>query len=88
MIDRYSFNPPKADSGHFFGELGASFDSRALPPQNLDTHTLYEYRGARPLPVESGPAAPWFGQTGGAVQYRTQMSTQELIRLGYLEEIK
>lgn len=43
------------------------------------------YTVIQPLPVLSGPAAAWFGQLGGGVQYQTYNTIQWLIDQGYLK---
>ena len=63
--------------GSFLAPAGTPFAQRAIPPSNLDTYTEaypYEYHlyeVMQPFTVEAGPAAPWFGQLGGGLQYYT-----------------
>jgi RHS repeat-associated protein len=56
------------DRGSFFGDVGAPFENRALPPKSLNS-PYKKYRVAKSFEVDSGPIAPWFGEPGGAVQY-------------------
>lgn len=63
------------------------------------THAKWEYgisalgsynafKVIRPLPVQSGIAAPFYGQPGGGVQYFSPLNTQQLINQGYIIRIK
>ena len=62
-IDRYG-----AETGSFLSPAGTPFEERALRPgtNQLD---LNEYTVEKPIPVNEGEAAPWFGEPGGGVQY-------------------
>lgn len=82
-IDRYSGRPPDQDGGKYFSPAGTSFESRALP-YDPASQRLSTFEVVRPFEVQSGTAAPWFDQVGGAVQYLTDKSTQELLRDGYI----
>ncbi|MBM7065966.1 TNT domain-containing protein [Actibacterium sp. 188UL27-1] len=86
MIDRYAGRPPELDGGRYFSPAGASFESRALP-YNPATQQLSQFEVLRPIPVQSGTAAPWFGQTGGATQYMTTMSTSEMLEQGFIRVV-
>ncbi len=83
--------PPGTDVGRF-GDPGGSFFAPAgtepqllsLPPGTIDLpYTTYTV--IRPLPVYSGPAAPWFGQPGGGAQYLSPNSVGWLVEQGYLK---
>lgn len=65
---------------------GTPFAERALPPQHRE-RGYHRYRVMRPLPVRRATAAPWFGQPGGGVRYRTTYSVAELVELGHLAEL-
>ena len=39
----------------------------------------------KPLPVESGTIAPWFGMKGGGIQYFSKTNVETLVKQGYLE---
>ncbi|WP_159731284.1 TNT domain-containing protein [Methylosinus sp. Ce-a6] len=77
-LDRYG-----GEGGNFLSPLGSPYSERALPydPAKMPYH---RYTVAKPLPVTAGRAAPWFGEPGGAVQYMTDMSIEDLIAEGYL----
>ncbi|MBV8096341.1 MAG: glycohydrolase toxin TNT-related protein [Acetobacteraceae bacterium] len=38
----------------------------------------------QPLPVQAGPAAPWFDEPGGVEQYETKESAQQLRQEGVI----
>ena len=86
IIDCYAPRSGVDDTGKFLSPAGASYESRALPyVENADN--LTRYRVARPLPVQSGTAAPWFGAPGGATQFKTGPSVGQLVQDGFLEVI-
>lgn len=70
-LDRFGPN-----TGRFLSPLGADFAERALPPSSLNTFELrypndyHVFRVLKTFQADGGPAAPWFGQSGGAIQYR------------------
>ncbi|HWC79840.1 MAG TPA: TNT domain-containing protein [Pseudonocardiaceae bacterium] len=69
LIDRYG-----SGYGSFLAPAGESYASRSIPPQSLDGSPAadcdyHSYRVLRPFAVDAGPAAPWFAQPGGGVQY-------------------
>lgn len=69
-IDRFG-NP----TGAFLSPVGTPYANRAIPPLNLNTPAnspLANYRSycvIKPFSVDAGPAAAWFAQPGGGVQY-------------------
>lgn len=79
MLDRFG-NP----DGSYFSPVGTPYDMRALP---YACHGLpyTAYRVDRPLVVQSGTAAPWFGEPGGAIQYQTSQTAAHL--KGYLDPL-
>ncbi|WP_141579497.1 TNT domain-containing protein [Actinomadura sp. WMMA1423] len=72
FIDRFG-----AETGRFLSPAGASFGSRALPPDSLNTRAddpehlcnYHVYRVVRPFSVDGGPAEPAFQQPGRGLQY-------------------
>ncbi|GGP70283.1 TNT domain-containing protein [Saccharothrix coeruleofusca] len=80
-VDR--FGTPE---GRVLSEAGTPFAARALPPALL-TAGYRRYRVVRELPVWFTLSAPWFGQDGGGVRYRTTHPVVELVALGHLEEL-
>ena len=81
-IDRYG-----APTGRYLAPAGTSFEARAVPydKAKMDYH---RYRVMKPLPVHTGPIAPWFDQRGGGVQYMTARPVGELIAEGYLRKVR
>ena len=79
-IDRYG-----TDQGSYFSPEGTPFDQRSLPPKSSDG-TYKRYIVTKPLPAQSGSTAPWFGQSGGGMQFKTQMTVEDLVRGGYIKE--
>ena len=83
QIDRYG-----EPSGRFLAPEGTPFGNRSIPPTHR-AESLYVYEIVRPLPVQSGPAAPWFGFPGGGTQYYTGGRTiNDLIRDGFIKCVK
>lgn len=72
LIDRFG-----GPTGDFVSPFGASYVSRALPPDNLNTFSgdpahpcnYHVYRVIRSFDVDAGPAARAFQQYGGGLQY-------------------
>ena len=74
------------DSGTFISPAGSSFEGRALQQNTLNKpYSVYEV--LKPLPVDSGPAIPWFGQPGRGTQYETSEAIEALIENGFLRKI-
>ncbi|MFF5262366.1 TNT domain-containing protein [Actinomadura viridis] len=71
-IDRFG-----AETGRFLSPGGASFPSRALPPDSLNTRAddpahlcnYHLYRVKQRFDVDGGPAEPAFQQRGRGLQY-------------------
>jgi hypothetical protein len=81
-IDRYGGNP----DGKFFSDPGTPFSNRAMPGSTPPSqYAVYEV--LKPLNVQSGKIAPWFGQPGGGTQYLTEKEVTYLIEKGYLRKI-
>jgi len=87
LIDRYSVFSGMADDGRFFGKVGDSFDKRSLPydPARVK-YTRYEV--LKPFEVKEGPIAPAFGHDGGGTQYHSPVPVSQLIKQGYIKEVK
>ena len=79
LIDRFG-----NEYGSYFSPKGASFASRALP--YVCSQTQYTvYRVIRPLHVATCNAAAWFGEPGGATQYKTDEPALKLRESGAIE---
>ncbi|WP_154663754.1 TNT domain-containing protein, partial [Saccharomonospora iraqiensis] len=81
LIDRFG-----TAHGRVFAPDGTPFAHRSLPPAHRDAG-YRRYRVLRDLPVWRAVSAPWFGQPGGGVRYRTVYSAAELVTLGRLADI-
>jgi hypothetical protein len=73
MLDRFGGN-----NGNFLSPVGAPFAARSIP-YVCKGYRYTEYRVAQPLQVKIGPAAPWFGEPGYAVQVQTDKTVQDLL---------
>jgi hypothetical protein len=62
------------------------FAQRSLPPEYRE-RGYRRFRVMRPLPVWQAVSAPWFGQPGGGVRYRTTYPLADLVALGHLVEL-
>ncbi len=81
MIDRYGY-----PTGTFASPAGTPAQMRSLAP-GVAERPLNTYRVVKPLNVQSGRVAPWFGQPGGGTQYELPESVESLIRSGHLERV-
>ncbi len=73
--------------GAFVAPKGTPFPMRALPPDS--SSSPYEaYRLLKPIKVQSGPAAPAFGQIGMGMQPELPASVSDLLESQHLEVIK
>ncbi len=80
-IDR--FGP---ETGQYTSPAGTPLPQRALPPGS-ESRPLHTYEVLKPIEVEGGKIAPWFGQPGGGTQYLMPASIRDLIKAGYLREV-
>ena len=56
------------------------------PGTNLKPYKVFEV--LKPIEVLEGKAAPWFDEIGGGTQFKLDKSVHELIKEGYLKQIK
>jgi hypothetical protein len=78
LLDRFG-----SESGTFFGSRGESFTSRAMP--YVCERVEYRlYVVERPIDVKECSTAQWFGERGGAVEFKTQRSAKDLVEEGSL----
>ena len=80
-IDRHGF-----EGGRFVSPQGTPYPMRALP-YGAETKPFSMYEVVRPITVDAGTAAPWFGQLGGGTQYELSQSVRQLIESGHLRRI-
>lgn len=81
IVDRYG-----GSSGTFLAPEATPFAMRSLPASSA-TKPLNVYKVLKPIEVDAGKVAPWFGQPGGGMQYDLPKTVQELIESGHLEKI-
>ena len=73
LLDRFG-----RPTGNYFSPQGAPYGARALPYIcQAQVYTVYTVD--RPLVVQSGTAAPWFGEPGGAIQYETGETASQML---------
>ncbi|WP_082392539.1 TNT domain-containing protein [Aliiroseovarius crassostreae] len=66
---------------------GVPFEQRSLPASSVN-RPYQEYEVLKPIPnVNSGTAAPWFGQPGSGTQYQLPISIDDLIQQGFIVPI-
>lgn len=83
LIDRYG-----GPEGYYAAPAGTPFAQRSLPP-GAESRALQTYRVLKPLKVDSGTTATWYGQPGGGTQYHFgNRSIQQLIDAGHLEIVQ
>ena len=81
LLDRFG-----EETGRFFSPKGASHSGRALP--SVCTSQSYAvYRVRVPLPAWAGTAVRWFGEPGGATQFKTDTPAAMLLADGTLERV-
>jgi nicrotizing toxin Mtb-like protein len=73
LLDRFG-----SPGGTYFSPQAAPYDARALP-YVCEGQAYTVYRVDRPLVVNSGTAAPWFGEPGGAIQYQTGETAAQML---------
>lgn len=74
-----------SDGGTFAAPAGTPKEALSLPPQNTGVASNWEVLES--IPVDKGPAAPWFGQPGGGTQYQLPMSIKDLEKNGFIRRI-
>lgn len=81
-IDRFGGTP-----GRFFAPSGTPLTNRSMPPWS-DTSQLMTFRVIKPFTVQTGRAAPFYGEKGFGTQYFSSQRSDTLVRRGILEVIK
>jgi hypothetical protein len=81
-IDRYGGSA----ISRFFSPAGTPLEARAIAPETAG-QALRTFDVVKPIAVESGTVAPWFGQPGFGTQYRTAMPLSDLLEQGFLKEV-
>lgn len=83
LLQRYGPN-----TGNYLSPAGTPFEKVALPGyKKLSNKNLF--RVVQPLDVDTGLAAPWYGQPGMGIQFKTtgEKTVGELIKSGFLEQL-
>jgi hypothetical protein len=79
VVDRFG-----SEGCAFFSTLDQGFGARAMP--YICQRMAYTvYRVKKPIAVEACPAAGWFGEPGGAPQFKATQSVAALIETGAIE---
>lgn len=78
-IDRYG-----SEYGTFLPSEGTSYRARSLKP-GTDGKPYNVYEVTKPITVDAGEVAPWFGYEGGGMQYELPDRVINLIDNGPLE---
>ncbi|HCS1417880.1 TPA: glycohydrolase toxin TNT-related protein, partial [Shigella boydii] len=78
-IDRYG-----SEYGTFLSPEGTPYRARSLKP-GTDGKPYSVYEVTKPITVDAGEAAPWFGYEGGGIQYELPDKVINLINNGSLE---
>lgn len=65
---------------------GTPYTERALP-MGTDKKPYTVFEVVKPVEVDAGKIAPWFGEKGGGIQYEFQQKISELIEQGILRKV-
>ena len=80
-VDRFGY-----DSGTFVSPVGTPYTNRSLPiGTDKKPYTVFEI--LKPVEVQAGKIAPWFGEKGGGIQYEFSSPISELIDLEILRKV-
>ncbi len=81
MVDRFGY-----DGGTFVSPLGTPYTNRALPKgTDAKPYTIFEV--LKPVEVQGGKVASWFGEAGGGIQYEFMSPISELLDNGILRKV-
>ena len=82
LIDRYGY-----DGGTFVSPKGTPYTERALPiGTDKKPYTVFEV--VKPVEVQAGKIAPWFGEKGGGMQYEFSQKISDLLEQGILRKVE
>jgi hypothetical protein len=81
-IDRFGGSP----YSQYFSPMGTPMQARSLPGVTA-TQPLRTFEVLAPLEVEAGRVAPWFGQLGLGMQYRSPATLGELLQNQLIREL-
>lgn len=80
-VDRYG-----PFTGMYIAPEGIPNENRALKP-GTEKGKYAIFKINKPINVQSGRIAPWFGQPGGGIQYKLYETVEELLKYGYINVI-
>ena len=87
LVPRSIVDRSGGTGGSYLSPQGTPAWARSLP-FGAETKTLNSFEVLKPIDVTAGPAAPWFNQPGGGIQYDLGTNTvQDLIDSGHLRQI-
>lgn len=82
LIDRYGY-----DGGTFVSPKGIPYTERSLPiGTDQKPYTVFEV--VKPVEVQAGKIAPWFGEKGGGIQYEFSQKISDLLQQGVLRKVQ
>ena len=82
LIDRYGY-----DGETFVSPKGVPYTERSLPlGTDKKPYTVFEV--VKPIEVQAGKIAPWFGEKGGGIQYEFSQKISELLEQGILRKVQ
>lgn len=82
LIDRYGY-----DGGTFVSPKGIPYTERSLPiGTDKKPYTVFEV--VKPVEVQAGKIAPWFGEKGGGIQYEFSQKISDLLQQGILRKVQ
>ena len=81
IVDRFG-----QENGKYLAPINTAAEKRALP-YDTDLSDYHQYEVLKPFQVEESVIAPAFGQPGGGIQYRSNVSIQKLLKRGIIKEI-
>lgn len=79
VVDRFG-----SEGGNFLSTPDQGFGARAMP-YVCQRMAYTVYRVKQPVTAQACPAAAWFGEPGGAPQFKTAENVAALLRDGVLE---
>lgn len=82
IVDRFG-----SDHGVYTAPYGTPLTNRSLPIGTINEKTYSVFRVLKPINVDAGTIAPYFGEMGGGTQYIFKETIENLIKSGYLERV-
>ena len=82
IVDRFGL-----DHGVYTSPYGTPLTNRSLPIGTINERTYSVFRVLKPIKVDAGTIAPYFGEMGGGTQYIFKETIENIIKSGYLERV-